>query len=687
MVTGRRAFEGRSQASLIASVLERHPPAMSELQPMTPPALSRVVRTCLEKNPDHRFHTAHDLWLQLQWIEEGGSAAGLPAPVAIHRKRRDQALFAGIGVLVAVLAAAGAWALKPAPAVHNVVTRFSMMLPEGQGFTRGGRRVVAISPDGTRLAYVANSQIYLRKMDELEAQPIRGTDVDPLEIMFSPDGNSIAFFAPVGGALDGALLKKVTITGGAPVTLCQAGPPYGARWQGDRVVFSIGSQILAVPQTGGVPQTLAAAAEGSGEILAHPQLLDDGRALLYTVRAANTEFDDAQIVIQPLPAGPRRVLVEGGTDPRVTDSGHLLWMRDSILMAQPFDRGALALRGGPVPIVESLRQTPFSGVGHLALSDTGTLAYLPGASEGRRNLVWVDRRGTESPTGAPPQLYTYPRLSPDGSKIVANTTDTNESDIWIWDLTRKTSTKLTQGPEAEGYGVWSPDSRDVFFVSGASNTGPGDLFRRAADGTGTVERLTDTPDREVPMMILPDGRVLIRLSPVSGGATRMVIWSAGTADKLVPVFSDAVPPQVNAEVSPDGRWIAYQSSEGSTRDEIHVRPFPNTDSGHWQISTGGGTRPMWSTSGRELFYGTPTPNRLMVVAVEANRPGDPFTYSPPTSLLDISKYSLGLIGRAFHISRDDQRFLMVLPITAVAGENPSITIVTHWIEELKARVK
>jgi Tol biopolymer transport system component len=688
MLTGKRAFEGRSQASLIASILERQPAPMSELQPMTPPALSRVVRTCLEKHPDHRFHTAHDLWLHLQWIEEGGSAAGVPAPVVAGRKRRDRAVFAGAALLVAALAAAGAWALKPAPVVTSVVTRFSVPLPEGQAFTRTGRRVVAISPDGTKLAYIANSQIYLRQMRELEAQPIRGTELDPLDLMFSPDGQSIAFFAPAPSstALEGASLKRVAITGGRPITLAPAGAPYGSRWQGDRIVYSLGDRILAVPEAGGTPEVLAAVPAGSQERIAHPQVLDDGRALLYSVRPEGTVFNDSQIVVQALPGGARRVLVEGGTDPRVTDTGHLLWVRDDIFMAQPFDLGALQLSGGPVPIVESVRHTPFSGVGQLSLSDTGTLVFVAGAPSIQRELVWVDRDGRETPTGAPPGLYTYPRVSPDGSKVVVNTVSDADNDIKVWDLTRRTMTRLTDGPEFDGYPVWSVDGRSVIFGSGPGSTGPGDLYRRAADGTGTLERLGDTVEREAPQMALPDGRLLVRSMTADSTRGRLMLWPPAPGSTPTPVFAADVPAQASGEVSPDGRWIAYQSWEGGTRDEIHVRPFPATGEGHWQISSNGGTRPMWSRSGRELFYVVASPDRLMRVEVQPAGLGQAFTYAPPTPLLDISRYGIGLVGRAFDIAPDGQRFLMVSPIAADDAA-VSITVVAHWIEELKERVR
>jgi eukaryotic-like serine/threonine-protein kinase len=686
MLTGKRAFEGKSQASLIASILERQPAPMAELQPMTPPALGRLVRTCLEKNPDNRFHTAHDLWLHLQWIEEGGSAAGLPAPIVAGRKRRGRVMWAGAALGLAAVAAAAAWRLKPTPPVTNIITRFSYPLPEGQSFTRVGRRIVAISPDGTKIAYVANNQLYLRQMGELDAQPIRGTDVDPLDPVFAPDGQSIAFFVPssTGGSLESATLKRIATVGGAPVPLCPAGASYGARWQGDRIVFSLGDRILAVAETGGTPETLLKADAGVTETYAQPQLVGDGKTLLYTLRTSRP-FNESQIVVQPI-GGARRVLVEGGTDGRIVSTGHLLWVRDSTLFAQAVDLASLKLSGGPVPLVEGVRETNNSGAGQVGISDSGTLVYVPGTTAAASDLVWVDRAGREEPTGAPPKPYVYPRLSPDDTKVAVSTTQ-GDSDVWIWDFGHKTMTRLTSGPDVDLYVVWTPDGRSVIFRSGQSG-GQIDLYRRAANGTGTLERLTQTPEAESPQMALSDGRLLIRSAGTDSAAQGTLLLLPPTPGaKPEKVFATLQAPQTSGEISPDRQWIAYQSAEGSTRDEIHVRPFPDTDAWHSQISSGGGGKPMWARLGRELFYHSGSPSRLMRVEVQAGRAGGPFVSGTPMPLLDTTKYIMAATGRPFDISHDGQRFLVIKPVGADDTAHQSLTVVTHWFDELRARVK
>jgi len=706
MLTGKRAFDGKSQASLIASILERQPAPMAELQPMTPPALSRLVRTCLEKNPDNRFHTAHDLWLHLQWIEEGGSAAGLPAPVVAGRKRRHLAVFAVAALGLAALAAAGAWFLKPAPTVTNVVARFSYPLPEDVSFSRTWRHVVAISPDGSKIAFVANNQIYLRRMDELVARPIHGSDVDPLDLTFSPDGESIAFIAPVavGLGLEGASLKRIGVAGGKAVTVCPAGLPFGIRWQGSTIVFSLGDRIQKVDDRGGKPETPVLIKPDSGEMVAQPQLLDEGRTLLYTVRPRGAQrFDDGQIVVQSLPAkSDRRVLVNG-MDGRVVSSGlasptrdgaYLIYSFDNTIFAQAFSPTSLRVVGGSIPIVEDVSTAADVGTAQFSLSDTGTLVFRPGTGAVMSDLVWVDRQGGETRVGAPPHEYVYPRLSPDGTKIAVAALD-GERDIWVWDIPKKTPFKLTSGPAFETSPVWTLDSLSVVFSSRPEGS-PYDVFRRAADGTGTLDQLTNTPEHELAAQVLRDDRVLVWKGALVGAGSLNLLPLVGNAKPVavIPTLTDS---QGSGAVSPDGRWIAYQSQEGSDQKEIHVRPFPDSDARHTKISSGGGSRPVWAPSdpsdwarsgSRELIYLSPRPNRLVAVKVLPALPGAPFAYGTPTPLpVDATKYSFGTTGRGYDVSRDGQQFLMVKPLNADEKRGQSLSIVTNWFDVLRAAMK
>ena len=689
MLTGRRAFEGKSQASLIASILERQPTPMAELQPLTPPALGRIVRTCLEKDPENRFHTAHDLWLQLQWIEEGGSAAGVLTPVVAGRRRRTRELAAASLLAVAMASAGAAWWLKPASIVPPVVGRFTMLLPEGQDFTRTGRRVVAISPDGTKVAYIANRQIYLRKLEEFQAVPIPGTDLNPADVTFSPDGMSLAFTTGREGdqSLANASIMRISIAGGAPVPLTAAESPTSLRWQKDRILYVTGAAIKSVLENGGAPETLIEVGGGGG--VAQPQLLPDGRTLLYSYRPAAAQ-GEWQIAIQPIGAGERQILVTNGADGRVTSSGHLLWLHDNVLFAQVLNLETRQLSGVPVPLVQGIGFQRNTATGQFAHSETGSLVFVPTAAAGANGqLVWVDRTGREEPIGVPVDRYRLPRISHDGTRI-AVLTGVDQGDIGIWDVERNRMSKLTSGPESDVAIAWSPDDRWIFVSSiPPSAGGTPDIYRRAADGTGTLMRITETTSPHLVHMVVPrSDRLLVRVL-AEKNVLALVPMAGGKAE---PLFSSEVPRQAGGRISPNGRWIAYQSSEGSTRDEIHVRPFPDTDAGHWQISSGGGTQVMWSRSGRELFYHVDAPARLMRVEVLAPSADGAFKHEAPTMMLETTKYLTGfsLASPTWDISHEDRRFVMVAPIRQPAADvdtAPSMKIVTNWFEELRSRVK
>jgi Tol biopolymer transport system component len=688
MLTARRAFEGKSQASLIASILERQPTPIAELQPLTPPALGRIVRTCLEKNPDNRFHTAHDLWLQLEWVEEGGSAAGLPAPVVAGRRRRARGLVVAAVAASALLAAAAAWWLKPDPVMTPVVGRFTLALPDGQAFTRTGRRYIAISPDGTKIAYIANRQIYLRKLEEFEAQAIPGTSVNPGDLTFSPDGMSLAFIRSTTSdeTLASATIARISIAGGTAVTLGSAATPSGLRWQNGRILYTNGAAIMSLPETGGSPTTLVEVSAETGGRLSQPSLLPDGRTLLYT-RRPRAGGPGGDIVVQPLGAGQSRVLVAGGVDGRVAASGHLIWIHENVLFAQSLNLRTLETVGVPVSLVENVRLSVGTTAGQYAFSDTGTLILVQGrGGEPTSRLVWVDRAGREEAIGLPPENYRFPRISPDGTKIAVALGE-DQGDIAVWDLARRTLARITSGADNDILPAWSADGKSIFFTS-APPSGTSDIYRRAADGTGARTRLTESNVWHLMQGLIPGSdRLLVRVAGQKASVAAVPIAGGKTAT----IFSDDLPPQLTAQVSPDGRWIAYQSREGSTRDEIHVRPFPDTNSGHWQISSEGGSVPMWSRSGRELFFRASAPARLMRVEVHPASASGPFTYGSPSVLFDLRRYRTGgPIGTPWDITPDDRRFVMAAPVhpeTEQEDDAPIIRVVTGWFEELRSRVR
>jgi Tol biopolymer transport system component len=668
MVTGRRAFEGKSQASLIGAIMEHDPPAMSTLQSMTPPLLDHLVKTCLAKEPDKRWQSAGDVERELTWIVESGSEAGVTG-VARPRGRTHLAWGLALVLAVAVVGIA-AWNLKPPP--PRPVTRLSLLLPPGDQFTGWDRHIVALSPDGTHLAYVANGQLYLRAMDRMEATPIRSTEGGVNSPFFSPDGQWVGFHA-------GGQLRKASVSGGAVVTLCDAANPFGASWGADdTIVFGQRREgILQVSSAGGTPEVLVPGSTIEG--LAHgPQILPDGNSLLFTIGDGST-WDDAQIVVQSLTTGERQVLIEGGTDARYMSTGHLVYALRGTLLAVPFDAARLEVTGGPVSIIEGVATAlpAFTGASHFTVSDIGSLVYIAEVEDGTtRSLVWVDREGREEPLEAEPRAYTYPCISPDGTQVALDIRD-QEHDIWVWDFARETLTRLTFDAGWDEYPRWTPDGRRIVF--GSSRSGADNLFWKAADGTGAAEQLTDSPNSQHAYSFSPDGKQLVlrERTPEGGRDLRVLSLGGERSSKvlLATEFED-----VNGEISPGGRWLAYQSNE-SGQDEIYVRPFPNVNEGLWQISTGGGTRSLWGPDGRELFY-LASDGRLMVVPVQT----DPGFAAGIAEILFEDPYWADAPGRTYDISPDSQRFLMIKESEKDTSAPRSMTVVLNWFEELKRLV-
>jgi dipeptidyl aminopeptidase/acylaminoacyl peptidase len=596
------------------------------------------------------------------------------------------------GLVFAASIGGAAWWLKPASVVTEVVTRFDQPLPADRAFSHLNRHVLAISPDGTKMAYIANQQIYLRPMNQLDAQPIRGSNENPYELMFSPDGQWVAYFvAPPNPGVPGAL-KKLAIVGGAPVTLCPVkGVPYGGSWRGATIVFAdyLAGQaggIWAVGDSGGEPRPIVPI-DDKKEFAAQPQLLADGvHVLMGVVAGSSPRQGEPDIVVQAIgQAGSRKVLVHGGSDPKLLSMGHLVYHQKGTLFGLAIDPTTFEIGGGPVPLVEGVRQGS-SGAVQFAIAENGTLAYSPGGRDGpaRRTLVWVDRQGHEEAVPAQPRAYVFPRLSPDGKQIAIESRD-EQNDIWIWDLTRQALTRMTYGPDAEGYPVWMSDSRRVAYrLEDAKGTA---IARSAADGTGTVERLHQASADAAPQSLAPDGgHLLFR------GYDRQ---KTGRDLFLLPLDPIGPPAALvhstfmedNGEVSPDGRWIAYVSDESGKASEVFVRPFPLVGAGKWQASTNGGETPMWSRNGRELFFVTQVDGKDTLVGAAVSTTGSAFTYGRPAAVLPLGDYFVVSASRTFDISLDGRRFLLVKKVSEAAPPPASVTVISHWFDDVRSRMK
>jgi Tol biopolymer transport system component len=695
MLTGRRAFEGKTQASVIASILGRDPTPVVELQPLAPPALGRVIRICLAKDPDARFQSSYDVLLQLQWIAEGGSAAGLPAPVVERRKRRERTLWLGLAAAAVAAAAAGGWLLKPAPVVSNVSERFAFTLPEGQTFTRPGRRYLAISPDGRRFAYIANQQIYLREIDQLESHPIPGTNEDPLDLMFSPEGQWIAYFVPNGVVNvtgdTATVLKKIRITGGTPVNLCTTGFSYGASWEGHTIVFAQNSDrlhgIVAVPDTAGSPRTLVTV--GKDEQAAQPHLIAGSTRVLFAVRTGigPGSWDLADVVVQAPNEATRTVLVNGATDPHLV-ADRLIFSHRGTIFAIGMDPGDRATHGGPVPIIDGVQSTQ-SGSAILAIADNGTLVYEPGNGDlvdQPRQLVWVDRQGKEEKIPAPERPYRHPRVSRDGTRIVVAVETNASSSLNMWEFSRGVLQRVSpNGEQRDDSPLWTPDGRVIYRSIRPDGTTA--IMRIDASGVSAPETLIELGKIQtaqgLPESVSPDGNTLtFRLFGLGSDVMALRLDGADrTPQPLVhtPAF------EFNGVISPDGHFLAYtMSDQGSAAGQIYVRPYPNVDANQWQVSSAPGGDIVWARSGGELFFMNGPGTKMMGVTVghgpvfgKATELFDAHTYAPP-----------GRNGIDYDTARDG-RFLMIKEQLLQGGPNgrTTITVVTHWTDELRARVK
>ena len=449
------------------------------------------------------------------------------------------------------------------------LVRFRISLPADQVLGPGGRPMVAISPDGTQVVYEANQALWLRTLDQLQAVQMEGTEQEQMPF-FSADGQSIGFWA-------NGQLKRVAVSGGAPVTLAGGvSNPRGASWGADDViVYSQDSGIMQMPGTGGSPQLLIPAHED--ENLVAPQMLPGDEWVLLSVPASRST--QSQIVAHSVITGERLVLVDGGSNGVYLSTGHLVYGFNNGLLAVPFDVDSVATTGGPVPLVEGLRQGQSFGVVHFAVSASGSLVYVPATGDDVVTLTWVTRDGSEEALPMPSRQYDTPRVSPDGTRIAVDITEGDTSNVWIWDLTRERLIPLTFDEATDNTPLWTPDSAHVVF--GSTRDGGG-LFWKAADGTGQVERLTDGTGR-----------------PYAWTADQHLIYQrfgniavlAGEND--VTMLLDEEYPEIAPALSPDAQWLAYESRETGTPN-IMVRPFPNVDDGRWNVSVDYGAHPVWS---------------------------------------------------------------------------------------------
>ena len=544
MLTGKKAFRGDDVSEVLASVIKLEP-EWDALPAELSPTLRMFLTRCLEKDPKRRLPDVGVVRLAMDGaFETTATSQGAASPPVGWR--RSMGMVAAAALLLSVITGVAVWSVMRAAPRSRPVVRFSLPLPPGDALTNTRRNVVALSSDGTRLVYSANEQLYLRAMNQMEATPVRGTEGGGRSPFFSPDGEWVGFYT-------NGQLKKVAIRGGAPVSLCEAQNPWGARWGADdTIVFGQrGAGIMQVSADGGTPEVLIPL-EGTEGVGHGPQVLPGEEAVLFTL-GDGLNWDDAQIVVHSLETGERKVLIEGGRDARYVPTGHLVYVLDGTLLAVPFDVDKLEVTGGAIPMAEGVMTAGSrTGAAHFSVSDTGALVYVSGGGLEGRTLVWVDRDGREEALAAEPRVYMYPRISPDGGRVALSVAD-QERDIWIWEFARETLTRFTFTPGLDLGAIWTPDGRQVAFAS--NRDGTLNLYWKAADGTGAVERLNESENPQYPYAFTPDGKQLVFLETGAGGQNLGVLSLEGSSEPLLATEFN----EWNAEISPDGGWLAYDS--------------------------------------------------------------------------------------------------------------------------------
>lgn len=668
MVTGRKAFEGKSQLSVLTAILEKDPEPIQHVQPASPAVLDHVVGTCLEKNPEERFQTAQDVKLELKWIAASGPET--KASTASLRDLRHW-LVGATAVIFALAAVIAYFSFSPLP---KPVVRSFVLPPPGTSFvtlspTSGPPE---ISPDGTKITFSAhdekgNVMLYIRALNSLTAEAHPGTN-DASYPFWSPDSHEIGFFAE-------GKLKTISLDGGPPQVLCEVNVARGGAWSKEGVIVfapTTGSGLMRVSAGGGAPEPASKLDLAHGENSHRwPYFLPDGSHFLFWARNSRGVQEHTLYVgkLGSLDAKPlmRSELMA------IYAQGYLLFMRDRTLMAQVFDPGKVELKGTPIPVAEQIATNTISNRPVFSASDDGTLLYQAGNLVGGWRLLWVARDGRQIGPMGDWDRYFDPAISPDGKRVAAGLlTNLGTIDIWTFDLARGTKTRLTFGPSVQRYPVWSPDGKTIFYAS--NGKGAFQIFSKPADGSGPEQPVLEDAAIEFPLDISSDQRYLV-FTRVGSDKGKPEVWA-------LPLFGDRKPLQVVQSafesslpaLSPDGKWVAYENRE-SGRYDIYVTAFPGGGV-KWQASTSGAVRAKWRHDGKELFFLDLADN---VMAVDVKTDGKTVQFGTPHLLFHVAgiqnqqgPYTVTPDGKKFLINSGDLK-----------EESQPLTLVQNWTAELK----
>jgi Tol biopolymer transport system component len=663
MVTGRRAFEGKTQASVIAAILEREPPSVSSLQPTSPPALDRLIETCLVKAPGERRQTMHDVLLELRWIAKGGSQPGIPAQAAPRRRWREPLAWA-LAVICALAAVVLGVTYYHSTHQQSDAVRAYIPVPEGNEFFLFGSYPgpVKISPDGRWLVFSAAEEgkpwrLWIRELGWEAARPLEGTERAAYPF-WSPNSKTIGFFAE-------DKLKRIEVSGGPPLTLCDAENGKGGTWNRDGTILfapTARSAIYSVSAAGGEATPVTTLDSLRREVShRHPHFLPDGRTFLYLAWPAHVEAEDA-VMVGSLDGDEDRLLMPGESNVAYA-SGHLLFTQEGALMARPFDPRRIRFTDDARPVANRVRRVGAASLGVFSVSMNGILAYLPGGNERVSELVWVDRSGEPLGKLGDRAEYGRPRISPDGKQVAIEITDprSKTDDIWIYDVASGIRSRFTFDAASDEWPLWSPDGSTLVFSS--RRKGEMDLYQKSLSGTEPEKLLVESQQDKYASDWSSDGRFILFDSADD-------VW-------VLPLHGDRQPyPLLQSEsdestgkFSPDGRWIAYRSDE-SGDNEIYVMPFPGPGR-KWQVSRDGGFLPSWSRATGKIRYIDTDATALIEVDVRIE--GSSFEVVSHTPLFSVWGAIAGCNAS------DGEKVMLVMP--TVENQAQEITLVFNWTAE------
>jgi hypothetical protein len=680
MLTGRRAFDGEDMTDVLGAVVHLEPD-FAILPSDVPLPIRTLIQSCLVKDRRHRVAGVSTALFVLDKIASLTAVGEGPAESGHYGRGLQWRRLVLAGLAGAVVAAAaaggGVWvATRPDPSRQ---ARFVLSSPSAPVAVGDFEVDLAISPDATRVAYISGPQrqIYVRALDRLEPTPLEGTD-NASGLFFSPDGNWIGFSQFVDGR--DYLLRKVPVLGGTPVTLATlASGGFGASWGSDNGIVFGGRTLVRVPGSGGDPVPLMPPSDAA-VLRGFPEVLPGGRAVLFTA-GVTTSVGALSVSVLDLETHEERVLIRGGGNPRYSPTGHIVYGAvDGTLRAVPFDLDRLEVTGDPVSVLEGVI-TNQNGVTNFSLAADGSLAYIAGRAglDVQRTIVKVDRQGQETPlAGIEPGTYRDVRVSPDGKRVAV----ANADDVFTYDVARATLTRLTTHAAQDGRPLWTPDGERIVFTSGRSSFP--ELFWKRADGSGEDERILTRGKNLIDLFAdgwSRDGnQMLFTEVPESIRCAIGQIPRTGAAEATMLVRSEFC--SGYAAVSPDGRWFAYNSLLSGRRDEIYVERYPERGN-RQQISTNGGTLPIWSKDGRELFFSSLDGRQILVAPV---RFGTTLVAGRPDVLFE-GTYSTTNYGHRPYDLFPDGRFVMIKLGAAPSDSSaPNLVIVQNWTEELKRRV-